>query len=171
MSILPPEVHAALTQLLQGLSSPDNDARTFAEDQLNTAWVATQPDVLLMGLVEVLGVAQEPNVSNAACLQRCHCVGISRADPADMPWVLKSQGRLPRSSSVAWPRKIENSPEAKTPRNSFHRYSSRKNLRSDRNCWNVFKEKNCRWSDIRSEMRLLKLQDNIPTRVWKTLDY
>lgn len=71
MSILPPEVHAALTQLLQGLSSPDNDARTFAEDQLNTAWVATQPDVLLMGLVEVLAVAQEPNVSNADSMQRC----------------------------------------------------------------------------------------------------
>lgn len=73
MSILPPEVHAALTQLLQGLSSPDNDARTFAEDQLNTAWVATQPDVLLMGLVEVLEVAQEPNVSNADSIQTCRC--------------------------------------------------------------------------------------------------
>lgn len=63
MSILPPEVHAALTQLLQGLSSADNDARAFAEEQLNTAWVATQPDVLLMGLVELLGVAQEQSVS------------------------------------------------------------------------------------------------------------
>lgn len=64
MSILPPEIHAALTQLLQALSSADNEARTFAEEQLNTAWVATQPDVLLMGLVELLGVAQEPSVSN-----------------------------------------------------------------------------------------------------------
>lgn len=66
MSILPPEIHAALTQLLQALSSADNDARAFAEEQLNTAWVATQPDVLLMGLVELLGVAQEPSVSNVA---------------------------------------------------------------------------------------------------------
>ena len=63
MSILPPEIHAALTQLLQGLSSADNDARTFAEEQLNTTWVAAQPDVLLMGLVELLGVAHEPSVS------------------------------------------------------------------------------------------------------------
>jgi hypothetical protein len=63
MSILPPEVHTALTQLLQGLSSADNEARSFAEDQLNTAWVAAQPDVLLMGLVELTGISQEPSVS------------------------------------------------------------------------------------------------------------
>lgn len=95
---------------------------------------------------------------------------ISRADHVDVSWVLNSQGRSPRSSSVAWPQKTGKSPVAKTPRNFFHRYSSRKSLRSDRNCWSVYKEKSCRWSDIRSEMRLLKLQDNIPTRVWKSRD-
>lgn len=68
MSILPSEIHTALTQLLQGLSSADNNTRSYAEEQLNTEWVAARPDVLLMGLVEHLQVAQEPFVSNSALL-------------------------------------------------------------------------------------------------------
>lgn len=68
MSILPSEIHTALTQLLQGLSSADNNARSYAEEQLNIEWVAARPDVLLMGLVEHLQVAQEPFVSNSALL-------------------------------------------------------------------------------------------------------
>ena len=62
MSVLPPEVHAALASLLQGLSSPDNQIRTQAEEQLNNEWVAARPDVLLMGLVEQIQSAQEPSV-------------------------------------------------------------------------------------------------------------
>lgn len=64
MSVLPPEVHAALASLLQGLSSPDNQLRTQAEEQLNNEWVAARPDVLLMGLVEQIQSAQEPSVWN-----------------------------------------------------------------------------------------------------------
>lgn len=62
MSVLPPEVHAALASLLQGLSSPDNQIRTHAEEQLNNEWIAARPDVLLMGLVEQIQSAQEPSV-------------------------------------------------------------------------------------------------------------
>ena len=56
MSILPPELHTALAELLQALSSADNSARSQAEEQLNTEWVAAQPGVLLMGLVEQIQV-------------------------------------------------------------------------------------------------------------------
>lgn len=62
MSVLPPEVHAALASLLQGLSSPDNQIRTHAEEQLNNEWIAARPDVLLMGLVEQIQSAHEPSV-------------------------------------------------------------------------------------------------------------
>lgn len=62
MSILPPEVHAALAGLLQGLSSPDNQIRTHAEEQLNNEWITARPDVLLMGLVEQIQSAQDPLV-------------------------------------------------------------------------------------------------------------
>lgn len=66
MSVLPSEIHNALTQLLGGLSSPDNNARSYAEEQLNSEWVAARPDVLLMGLVEHIQVAQEPPVSETS---------------------------------------------------------------------------------------------------------
>ncbi|KAI7596686.1 hypothetical protein KC346_g12997, partial [Hortaea werneckii] len=59
MSLLPPEVHTALTQLLQGLQSTDNTVRTQAEEQLNTEWVSKRPDMLLMGLAEQMQGAQE----------------------------------------------------------------------------------------------------------------
>ncbi|KAF1824854.1 ARM repeat-containing protein [Dissoconium aciculare CBS 342.82] len=55
MSVLSSDVHSALTQLLQGLQSPDNTVRTQAETNLNNEWVNTRPDVLLLGLVEQLG--------------------------------------------------------------------------------------------------------------------
>lgn len=54
MSVLPPEVHSALNNLLQGLQSTDNTLRTQAEEQLNTEWAQARPDVLLMGLGEQL---------------------------------------------------------------------------------------------------------------------
>ena len=56
MPILPSEVHAALAELLQALSSADNNIRSQAEEQLNTAWVAAEPGALLMGLVEQIQV-------------------------------------------------------------------------------------------------------------------
>jgi len=63
MSILPPEVHTALAQLLQGLQSTDNTVRTQTEEQLNTEWVAKRPDMLLMGLAEQMQGSQEEGVS------------------------------------------------------------------------------------------------------------
>lgn len=63
MSLLSPEIHAALAHLLQGLSRPDNNARSAAEEQLNTDWVAARPDVLLMGLVEHIQASGEVSVS------------------------------------------------------------------------------------------------------------
>ncbi|KAJ5748212.1 uncharacterized protein N7511_009908 [Penicillium nucicola] len=59
MSLLPAEVHTALSQLLRALSTPDNTVRSQAEDQLNNDWVQNRPDVLLMGLAEQLGGAEE----------------------------------------------------------------------------------------------------------------
>ena len=52
MSVLPPEVHSALAQLLQGLQSGDNNVRGQAEEQLNRDWIQQRPDLLLMGLAE-----------------------------------------------------------------------------------------------------------------------
>lgn len=64
MSLLPPEVHTALIQLLQGLQSTDNNARTQAEEQLATEWTNQRPDVLLMGLTEQMQGSQDEGVSS-----------------------------------------------------------------------------------------------------------
>ena len=63
MSLLPAEVHAALTQLLQGLQATDNTIRTQAEEQLNTEWVGQQPGMLLMGLAEQMQGSEDEGVS------------------------------------------------------------------------------------------------------------
>jgi hypothetical protein len=63
MSVLPPEIHAALTQLLQGLQATDNAVRTQAEEQLNTEWVQQRPDMLMMGLAEQMQGSQDEGVS------------------------------------------------------------------------------------------------------------
>jgi len=60
--MLPPDVHAALSQLLVGLQSADNVVRTQAEEQLNAEWVQPRPDVLLMGLLEQIQGAEDPAV-------------------------------------------------------------------------------------------------------------
>ncbi|KAB8292948.1 hypothetical protein EYC80_007312 [Monilinia laxa] len=52
MSVLPVEAHAELAQLLSALQSTDNNVRSQAEEHLNNNWVATKPELLLMGLVE-----------------------------------------------------------------------------------------------------------------------
>lgn len=63
MSVLPPDVHAALAQLLQGLQSTDNAARSAAEENLTTEWVSQRPEVLLMGLAEQMQGANDESVS------------------------------------------------------------------------------------------------------------
>jgi hypothetical protein len=61
--MLPPEVSAELTQLLQALQSPDNSIRSQAEDHLQTNWTATRPEILLMGLAEQIAGAPESSVT------------------------------------------------------------------------------------------------------------
>lgn len=62
MSLLPPEVHEALKRLLDGLQATDNNTRAQAEDQLNNEWVASRPNVLLMGLVEQIQLSGDATV-------------------------------------------------------------------------------------------------------------
>lgn len=52
MSLLPADVHAELTQLLQALQSADNGIRSQAEEHLQNNWTVARPEVLLMGLAE-----------------------------------------------------------------------------------------------------------------------
>ncbi|TVY64219.1 Importin subunit beta-3 [Lachnellula suecica] len=60
MSVLAPEVHAELTQLLNALQSTDNNVRSQAEAHLNDTWTAQKPEMLLMGLVEQIGGSSDP---------------------------------------------------------------------------------------------------------------
>lgn len=63
MSILPQEIHAELTQLLQALQSPDNSTRSQAEEHLQNNWTNTRPEILLMGLAEQISASQDSAVS------------------------------------------------------------------------------------------------------------
>ncbi|KAK0610440.1 armadillo-type protein [Bombardia bombarda] len=68
MSILPAEVNAELAQLLQALQSPDNSIRSQAEEHLQNNWTSTQPEVLLMGLVEQIAVSRDASVRSFAAV-------------------------------------------------------------------------------------------------------
>lgn len=70
MSVLPADVHNALGQLLQALSSADNTTRSNAEESLNKDWVVARPDVLLMGLVEQMQATEDPTVKSALLSER-----------------------------------------------------------------------------------------------------
>ncbi|KAL7927296.1 armadillo-type protein [Trichoderma austrokoningii] len=52
MSLLSPDVHAELTQLLQALQASDNSIRSQAEEHLQNSWTNSRPEVLLVALVE-----------------------------------------------------------------------------------------------------------------------
>jgi hypothetical protein len=62
MSVLPPDVHAELAQLLDALQSSDNSVRSQAEEHLNTNWQVTKPEMLLMGLVEQIQGSNDATV-------------------------------------------------------------------------------------------------------------
>lgn len=64
-SVLSPQVHAELSQLLQALQSGDNNIRSQAEEHLANNWTNTQPEVLLMGLVEQIHGSTDTTV----CMQ------------------------------------------------------------------------------------------------------
>lgn len=65
MSVLPPDLHAELVQLLGALQSADNSIRAPAEAHLADNWTATKPEMLLMGLVEQVQGSSDANVWNA----------------------------------------------------------------------------------------------------------
>jgi hypothetical protein len=82
MSLLPPEVHAQLSQLLRALGTPDNAVRSQAEDQLNNDWVQNKPDVLLMGLAEQIGGAEDTLTRAFAAVLFRRIATKTRKDPA-----------------------------------------------------------------------------------------
>lgn len=63
MSVLPADAHAELAQLLSALQSTDNNVRSQAEEHLSNNWVATKPEMLLMGLVEQIHGSNDTTVS------------------------------------------------------------------------------------------------------------
>jgi hypothetical protein len=72
MSVLPTEIHNALSTLLKGLQSADNVERTASEEALNQEWVGARPEVLLMGLTEQMQLAQDTSVSTPPASPRLH---------------------------------------------------------------------------------------------------
>ncbi|KAI9375413.1 armadillo-type protein [Aspergillus egyptiacus] len=81
MSLLPPEVHAALSQLLRALSTADNTVRSQAEDQLNNDWIQNRPDILLMGLAEQLEGAEDTITRSFAAVLFRRISTKTRKDP------------------------------------------------------------------------------------------
>lgn len=66
MSVLPPDAHAELAQLLSALQSPDNNVRAQAEDHLTNNWTSAKPEMLLMGLVEHIHGSNDATVRIAS---------------------------------------------------------------------------------------------------------
>ena len=64
MSVLPPDVHNELAQLLDALQSSDNSVRSQAEEHLANNWTTSKPELLLMGLVEQIQGSNDPTVRN-----------------------------------------------------------------------------------------------------------
>lgn len=84
MSMLPPDIHAELSQLLQALQSPDNTIRSQAEEHLQNSWTATRPEVLLMGLAEqVQGPGDTATRSFAAVIFRRIASKVRKADSGE----------------------------------------------------------------------------------------
>lgn len=66
MSVLSPEIAQQLGQLLQGLQSSDNVARSQAEEAMESQWVDARLDVFLMGLIEFIQSTQDAGVRKQA---------------------------------------------------------------------------------------------------------
>ncbi|KAL4868828.1 hypothetical protein BDV12DRAFT_93912 [Aspergillus spectabilis] len=81
MSLLPQEVHSALSQLLRALSTADNTVRSQAEEQLNNDWIQNRPDVLLMGLAEQLEGAEDTLTRSFAAVLFRRIATRTRKDP------------------------------------------------------------------------------------------
>jgi len=81
MSMLAPDVHAELGQLLLALQAKDNTVRSQAEEHLQNNWTNTRPEVLLMGLAEQIAASKDSSV----CPQRSMSGHHNSAD-TDYPW-------------------------------------------------------------------------------------
>ncbi|KAH0436861.1 importin beta-3 [Colletotrichum camelliae] len=68
MSMLPPDVHQELGQLLQALQSPENSVRTQAEEHLQNNWTTARPEVLLMGLAEQIQIGADASTRSFAAV-------------------------------------------------------------------------------------------------------
>ncbi|KAF1973540.1 importin subunit beta-3 [Bimuria novae-zelandiae CBS 107.79] len=68
MATLSENIHAALTNLLRGLQSPDNVERTAAEQQLNEEWFSQSPETLMMGLSEQIDFAPDSTTRTFAAV-------------------------------------------------------------------------------------------------------
>lgn len=111
--MLPAEVHAELTQLLQALQSPDNGIRSQAEDHLANNWTVTRPEVLLMGLAEQIAASADAPV--CFCSRSCfhvhhlpiypHSRGMyvyaSAYSVAHRNWEASGGGKLPKEETSA----------------------------------------------------------------------
>ncbi|KAB5533577.1 armadillo-type protein [Coniochaeta sp. 2T2.1] len=82
MSMLPADVTAELSQLLQALQSADNNIRSQAEDHLQTNWTANRPEILLMGLVEQIAGSHDATVRSFAAVIFRRIASKTRKTPA-----------------------------------------------------------------------------------------
>lgn len=158
MSVLSPEIHSALVQLLQGLQSPDNNVRSYAEEQLNNEWVIARPDVLLMGLVEQVQASQDLSV----------CLAHASSSPSlgcDERSQSSSCAPSPPSYFGEWPRRPGRFQTRKNRKSSFLLCSHPKKELSGRSSWNVYIRKLKRSLGTRLETQWQKSQDNMPIPV------
>ncbi|KAI9757641.1 MAG: hypothetical protein M4579_003366 [Chaenotheca gracillima] len=82
MSVLPFEVLSTLGQLLQALTSSDNNLRSQAEEQLNNEWTVARPNVLLMGLAVQTQGADDAAIRSFAAVLFRRISTKTRKDPA-----------------------------------------------------------------------------------------
>ncbi|KAL1918162.1 uncharacterized protein VTP21DRAFT_3428 [Calcarisporiella thermophila] len=62
--LVPEDVLSQLTPVLAQLSNADNTIRSQAEQRLNDHWVAHQPDVLLLGLAQLINSPAQPDIQS-----------------------------------------------------------------------------------------------------------
>lgn len=139
-------------QLLQGLQATDNPTRTKAEEQLNTAWVAQRPDVLLMGLAEQMEGATDEGVSSLRDKYGRELLTRLRRDPS--PLSSSAESRLEPLKTLHL---------AKT-RKSFSSSTTSRRLPSDRSCYSATQTSPRSRCATRSRMLWRRLRDSTRMR-------
>lgn len=135
MSVLSAEVGNALIRLLNQLSSPENDARASAEEQLHAEWVSARPDILLMGLVEQIQNSQEPAVRILLGLRPYLSQNMQLTSAVIVCRYVHSR----RYFSGASQPNLESFLERRSRKSSFRPYNKRSVPQSGRSYWNAFK--------------------------------